>query len=514
MKIKIKETLKGTIKTINKSVVVTERVKDSIVNIKEKEANINSSDNNTIDYASDKVKYTVNRTVDVSINQFNKIGKKSFNETKNNIIKTKNKISEFKIKRSEKKYIKNKLKVSNKKIKHNTKQLIKTTTKPVKPKNINKTLKSGERAKQYAIKTVKNTINGIKRVSKATISTIKGIMVGTKVLISLLIAGGWIAIIIIIIICLIGLLCGSIFGIFFSSEKNGNSKPMNVVVSELNLEVANKISQIQKANSHDDYKIEADRAEWKDVLAVYSAKVSNGNNGTEVITLNEDKIRILKEVFWDMNEISSEVKEEMVKNEETGATEKKKILYIRIKKKNVEEMIQKYNFSVLQIVQLNDLLKEEYSNLWSSVIFGTSLGSSSIVDIALSQVGNVGGQPYWSWYGFKSRVEWCAIFVSWVAEQAGYLEKGIIPKFSGVLNGVNWFKAVGEWQNRNYIPKSGDIIFFDWEDDGNPNHVGIVEKVKNNKVYTVEGNSTDDTSRKKEYSINSKVIFGYGTPAY
>ena len=84
--------------------------------------------------------------------------------------------------------------------------------------------------------------------------------------------------------------------------------------------------------------------------------------------------------------------------------------YVRIKKKSIVDMIRLYNFGILETLQLNDLLSEEYAQLWSSVIFGTSMGSPSIVQIAFSQLGNVGGQPYWSWYGFKSRVEWCAIF--------------------------------------------------------------------------------------------------------
>ena len=295
---------------------------------------------------------------------------------------------------------------------------------------------------------------------------------------------------------------------------------MNSVVTELNNEMATKISNIQKENTYDDYVIDSNRAEWKDILAVYTVKVSNGNNQTEVMTLDDNKVSILKTVFWDMNSITSEVKEEMVNEEQTEngtpviKQVKKKILHINITSKTVDEMITQYRFTPMQKQQLNELLSEEYASLWSSVIFGTSVGSPNIVQIALSQVGNVGGQPYWSWYGFTSRVEWCACFVSWVANQAGYIDTNVIPKFSGVIQGINWFKAVGEWKEAGFVPNPGDIIFFDWENDGSADHVGIVEKVENNTVYTVEGNSNGDTCRQKEYSINSNVIFGYGTPAY
>lgn len=117
------------------------------------------------------------------------------------------------------------------------------------------------------------------------------------------------------------------------------------------------------------------------------------------------------------------------------------------------------------------------------------MGSSDIVQVAFSQIGNIGGEPYWSWYGYSSRVEWCACFVSWCANQCGYINSGIIPKFSACqIEGVAWFRTCGLWQERGYEPKAGDIIFFDWEADGHSDHVGIVERCENGKVYTIEGN--------------------------
>ena len=353
---------------------------------------------------------------------------------------------------------------------------------------------------------------GIKSVVKVTISSVKAIIAGTKALISALIAGGWIAVIVIIVICLIGLLCSSIFGIFLSSESTGNNITMNEVVKEINKEMANKIQNIQDTNIHDDYVLETDRAEWKEVLAIYTAKITKGNNETEVITIDDTKKNEIKKIFWEMHNITFEIKQEL--NDAPLEKETNTILYITISSKSVDEMMNMYHFTPIQKTQVSDLLDDEFSSIWSSVIYGTPVGSPDMVQIALSQVGNVGGQPYWSWYGFNSRVEWCAIFVSWVSNEAGYIEKGVIPKFSGCSTGVNWFKAMGQWQQKGYVPKEGDIIFFDWEVDGQVNHVGIVEKVENNIIYTIEGNSTNDTCRKKQYILNSDVIFGFGTPAY
>ena len=147
------------------------------------------------------------------------------------------------------------------------------------------------------------------------------------------------------------------------------------------------------------------------------------------------------------------------------------------------------------------------------MLYGISGGDGEIVSVALSQVGNVGGQPYWSWYGFDGRVEWCACFVSWCANECGYIDTGVIPKFAGCVLGSQWFMDRGQWQDGSFTPEAGHIIFFDWENDGETDHVGIVEKCENGTVYTVEGNS-GDTCRQNSYAIGSSVIYGYGIPAY
>ena len=143
--------------------------------------------------------------------------------------------------------------------------------------------------------------------------------------------------------------------------------------------------------------------------------------------------------------------------------------------------------------------------------------SQLIVEVARSQIGNVGGEPYWSWYGFTERVEWCACFVSWCANKCRYIDSGIIPKFSGCINGVEWFKDRGQWIGNRFEPSPGMIIFFDWDDedgqDGNADHVGIVEKVENGRVYIIEGN-TSDSCRQRSYPVGYYEILGYGIPDY
>ena len=137
---------------------------------------------------------------------------------------------------------------------------------------------------------------------------------------------------------------------------------------------------------------------------------------------------------------------------------------------------------------------------------GTRPGNQEIIDLAKAQVGNVGGQPYWSWYGFDSRVEWCACFVSWCINQAGYSE----PRFAACASqGVPWFKEHGQWAAGNYTDVApGDVIFFDW-DGGGSDHVGLVIGTDGTNVYTVEGNS-GDACKIKSYPLNSQYIHGYG----
>ena len=136
-------------------------------------------------------------------------------------------------------------------------------------------------------------------------------------------------------------------------------------------------------------------------------------------------------------------------------------------------------------------------------------GNGQIVTIAKSQLGNEGGQKFWSWYGFSSREEWCACFVSWCADQAGMIQNGTVPKFSLCTEGVNWFQTQGKWKSGGSVPTPGTIIFFDWDHDGASDHVGIVENCDGTTVHTVEGNSGDRV-KQNSYSINSPSILGYG----
>ena len=142
-------------------------------------------------------------------------------------------------------------------------------------------------------------------------------------------------------------------------------------------------------------------------------------------------------------------------------------------------------------------------------LFAGLFGNQQIVSVAMGQLGNSGGQKFWSWYGFDSRVEWCACFVSWCADQSGLIANGNVPKFSLCSDGVSWFQGKNKWRSGGTTPTAGMIIFFDWDHDGNTDHVGIVEKCEGGRVYTVEGNSGDQV-RQRNYAVDYASIMGYG----
>lgn len=385
----IKVKPKGTIKKLDKNVVQLQKLKNNIVTTKEKinEISLNKTDNTAEDYASNKVQNDISYISRKGIEKGNKIGKKSLKQTQENFIKDKQKIEILKtrIKDKETNELKNIVDQSSKRIKKDTKQSIKTSrnTKVLAKKEIKTTERVAKNTKQVAKESAKmiqrasiiskQAMQNIKRVTiGSTINTVKSIITGTKTLISTVVAVGWVAVVVILIIVLIGGFVAVIF-----------------------------------------------------------------NNG-------------------DTN----------------------------------------YDIS-------------EFSNY-------------EIVLVAKTQIGNEGGDKFWRWYGFTEHVEWCACFVSWCANECGYIDQEIIPKFSLCTYGMNWFKERNQWYDRgeNYYPIVGDIIFFDWYDengiqDGNCDHVGIVTRtdITNRNIYTIEGN-TNNKCAERMYSFDDAQVMGYGSPKY
>ena len=588
--IKTRDAVKGTIKTIDKAAIASERMKSAYVGIKEKaEQGYYADENSATEYAADRISYAADRVKDEGIHQFNKQGQKAVKTTQENIGKAKDKITDFKQSRAVKaaeqkaaqnmseqhglqirhgaasrssapdvsqtaksqliktrqqgqKMIKTTARNTEKAVKATAKGTVKTTEKGIKTAQATSkaaikttetsvktaqaaakvSAKTAQKAAQAAKVTAKATAEATKATVRATIAAVKAIIAGTKALISAIIAGGWIAVVIILIVVLLG--CAvSLFG-------GGSGSNAYTPVSA---EVEAYEPLIQK------YAKQYGIPEYVELIKAVMMQESGGR-GLDPMQAAEGSFNTryphepngIQDPEYSIQCGVQELKAALISAEVENPIDMERIKlalqgynfgngYISWAKTNYGgySYANAVEFSTMQAQRLG---WEKYgdtqypAHVLRYYPYGrafTSGGNQAIVEVALTQLGNEGGQPYWSWYGFEGRVEWCACFVSWCADQCGYIESGIIQKFAGCVDGSNWFKGNGQWQDRNYEPQAGDIIFFDWEGDGETDHVGIVEKCENGVVYTVEGNS-GDACRQKQYTVGSSSIYGYGVPAY
>lgn len=505
-------------KALDKSAVAAERMKQAYIRTKDKaEHGMYAEESSPGEYASDRLSAGVDSVSHEAVHQFDKQGRKGVQTTKENISKVKENIQKRKAaaEQPKKQAEKRAAQQTAQPARWSGRQAADTVSEPAK----------AVRQEHSAIKTLDRGQKGIKTVDRSR----KAIIAATKALIAAIAAGGWIAVLVVIVICLIGMIIGSCFGIFFSGEDSGTGQTMQTAVQEINTDYQDRLDEIKASHSYDVLEMSGSRAVWKEVLAVYAVKTTTDpDSAQEVATMDDTKKQLLKDIFWQMNEISSstDTKTETVIETsddgngnivETETTVTQTYLYITVSHKTAEEMADQFGFNADQREQMAELLADENNFLWSQVLYGISGGDGEIVTVALSQVGNIGGEPYWSWYGFNSRVEWCATFVSWCANECGYIDTGVIPKYAGCVNGVDWFKGRGQWLDNSAEPTPGMIIFFDWDDetgqDGQSDHTGIVEKVENGRVYTVEGNSGDSV-RQNSYPVGYYEILGYGVPQY
>ena len=588
--IKTRDAVKGTIKTIDKAAVASERMKSAYAKTKDKaEQGYYADESSATEYAADRVSCASERVTEEGVHQFNKQGQKSIQNTQENIGKTKDKIADFKQKRAAKaaeqrmernmseqhglqirhgtasrsaapdmpqsgksqliktrqqsrKTIKTTARNAEKAVKSTAKGSVKTAERGVKTaqatskatiKTAEQTAKAtkeaakasakaAQKAAQAAKATAKATAEATKTPVSATIAAVKVIIAGTKALISALIAGGWVSVVIILIVVLLG--CAvSLFG------GGGGSNAYTPVSAEV--EAYEPL--IQK------YAKQYGIPEYVELIKAVMMQESGGR-GLDPMQAAEGSFNTryphepngIQDPEYSIQCGVQELKAALISAEVENPIDMEHIKlalqgynfgngYISWAKTNYGgySYANAVEFSTMQAQRLG---WESYgdtqypAHVLRYYPYGrafTSGGNQAIVEVALTQLGNEGGQPYWSWYGFDGRVEWCACFVSWCADQCGYLDSGIVPKFAGCVDGANWFKGNGQWQDRNYEPTAGTIIFFDWENDGETDHVGIVEKCENGVVYTVEGNS-GDACRQNQYSVGSSSIYGYGIPAY
>ena len=538
--LKTRKAVKGTVKTIDRAAVAAERLKSAAVRTKNAaERSATPAETSSQEYGAQQLERTAQGTGSELGVQFWKRGRRGFSDARRNADKARAQMQKCRDVLRENKP-KKAVQAPHapkpaKTVRTGARPIQRTGRIVVKPpvgSGAAQTVKAAAKTTPKAVQTVKAaaraTAQTVRNTARATLSAAKAAIAGTKAVIAAIAAGGWAAVAIILVLCVVGLIASSCFGIFFSGEDSGTGQTMRQVVQEINTDYQSQIDVTKAGSTYDELEMSGSRAVWPEVLAVYAVKTTTApDDPQEVATVDDAKKAILKDIFWQMNEISShtESKTEEVITEtddghgnivETTTTVTRTYLYITVSHKTAEEMADHFNFTTDQRQQLSELLAEENRKLWSSVLDGIYTGDDAIVTVALSQVGNIGGEPYWSWYGFGSRVEWCACFVSWCADQCGYIDTGVCPKFAGCGNGVQWFQERGQWMDGSDEPAPGMIIFFDWDNtggsgpqDGEADHVGIVQKVENGIIYTVEGNS-GNLCRVNRYSVGQYEIMGYG----
>ena len=539
--LKTRKAVKGTVKTIDRAAVAAERLKSAAVRTKDAaERSATPAETSSQEYGAQQLERTAQGTVSELGFQFRKRGRRGFSDARRNADKAKTQMQKCRDVLRENKP-KKAVQAPHtprpaKTVQASARPVQRTGRIVVKPPSVGteaaQAAKAAAKTAPKAAQTVKAAARAaaqtVQSAAKTAVSAAKAAIAGTKAVIAAITAGGWAAVAIILVLCVVGLIASSCFGIFFSGEDSGTGQTMRQAVQEINADYQSQIDAARADSTYDELEMSGSRAVWPEVLAVYAVKTTTApDDPQEVATVNDAKKAILKDIFWQMNEISSstESKTEEVITEtddghgnivETTTTVTHTYLYITVSHKAAEEMADHFNFTADQRQQLSELLAEENRKLWSSILYGIYTGDDAIVTMALSQVGNIGGEPYWSWYGFGIRVEWCACFVSWCANECGYIDTGVCPKFAGCGNGVQWFQERGQWLYGSTEPAPGMVIFFDWDNkggsgpqDGEADHVGIVQKVEDGIIYTVEGNS-GNLCRVNRYPIGHYEILGYG----
>ena len=406
--IKTKEVVKGTIKTLDKAAVATERMRTAYVKTREKaEHSITPAETTAEEYGSDRITTAAERVADEAVYQFNRKGQRGFKDAKHNIENVKTNVQKLKdIKDTAQKT--RAAKKAGKKTVKTTQNAVKTTkatgkaavkTAQVTGKTAVKTAEATAKTAKATAKTtaqaakaaaaatkaaVKATVAAVKVAAKAIAAAVKAIIAGVKALAAIIAAGGWVAVVVIIVICVIALIVGSCFGIFFSNEDTGGAQTMQSVISEINDEYLAEIETLKGQYTYDEVELSGAVADWPQVLSVYSVKTTTDPDAPqEVATVDDSKKALIRELFWLMNTLTArtETKTETVTTQtddghgntvEAQTTVTKTYLYIETTHKTAEDMAAYYGFNEEQKKQLAELLSENNSSMWDGVLAGVA----------------------------------------------------------------------------------------------------------------------------------------------
>lgn len=446
----IKTVAKKNIKTIETVGIITEKVKDAGIKTKDDIGKAIHTDADTPEqYAAQRFQDTTHSATTDATYYFNKAGKKSVADTKKNIENAQVTLEEIKARRAERKakskineqtaqsvmktaendtkkpsktVIKNAPKTASNDIRMGNNSVLKNKGKTIKTVNdsyakgvktvdsakntiatnrlaVSKTAEKSRKAAQYMRETAREAAKLAKNSFKALMKVIKGAIKAAESLVSAIIAGGWISVIVIIILCLVGALASSFYGIFFSTETSASGMNISSVIQEINADYDNKIDEL-KSDEYDRIEINGSKANWKDVLSIYAVKTTTDpDNPMEIATVDENKKSILSNIFWDMNSIDSKAETRTETKEITSTDENGneiittdeitvKILTITISSKNADDMSKQYSFDDKQKEYLAELMNDSNDKLWASIIFSTGGNTNVDIDIGSLDFGN------------------------------------------------------------------------------------------------------------------------------
>ena len=555
--IKMRDAVKGTIKAIDKSAVVAERMKDAFIRTKEEaQRGVSPAEDTPEEYAADKVTDHAKTTISRAAQEFDKQGQQAVQQAihvATNPYSTKRpptftetpqpetagaRFKREKHKRMVLRARRSHVETAKPSVRTGQVRTIKTADRAVRPvdrsvRTIKRTARATPANPGITVKTAntsvqrmrvaaRNSVETVKKAAGAASKAVRAILAATKALVNAILAGSWIAITIVLVVVLLGAAL-SLFGsesgrtayVPVSAEVEAYTPIIRVYANQYGIgEYVELIKAIMMQ--------ESGGQGFDPMQASESGYNTRYPRTPNAITDPEYSIDVGVQTVADslrQAEVESPVDMENIKLALQGYNFGNGFIPWARENYGGYSSIAAIEFSNWKAAQLgwSGYGDKQYpAHVLRYYPFGrafTAKGNQAIVEIALTQVGNVGGEPYWSWWGLSERAEWCAMFVSWCADQAGLIDAGAIPKFENCVWGANWFKDNAGWADGSAEPSPGDIIFFDWEPDGYPDHVGIVEKCEGGLVYTIEGNVNDDCAQGRYY-VGDTCIFGYGLPAY
>ena len=555
--IKTRNTVKGTIKAIDKSTVAAERMKDAFIRTKdEAQRGASSAEDSPEKYAADEVTSLAETAASRTAQEFDKQGRKAvqqsarshtrpfsdrrpstFTETpqpetagarfkreehKRMVLRSRRSSGETESPSMHADRVRP-IKTADRTVKpvDRSVRMVQKTARTV-PANPGVTVKTANTSVQRMRTAARSSMEAVKKAAVAASKAVRAILAATKALVNAILAGSWLAVTIVLVVVLLGAAL-SLFG--------SESGRMSYVPVSAEVEAYTPIIRV--------YANQYGIGEYVELIKAIMMQESGGQ-GLDPMQASESGYNTryprTPNAITDP-EYSIDVGVQTVADSLRQAE-----VESPVDMENIRLALQGYNFgngfipwarenyggySAVAAIEFSNYMaaqlgwnaygdKQYPAHVLRYYPFGrafTAEGNQAIVEIALTQIGNIGGEPYWSWWGLSERAEWCAMFVSWCADQAGLIDAGAIPKFENCVWGANWFKDNAGWADGSAEPSPGDIIFFDWEPDGYPDHVGIVEKCEEGLVYTIEGNVNDDCAQGRYY-VGDTCIFGYGLPAY